>query len=971
VADGSRAAPRTRIWLLGAPRVEHEGKEIEVDTRKAIALLAYLAVTRRRHARDSLAGLLWPEYNQTRARAALRRTLSSLGAARAAGWLVADRESVDLLRDEIWVDVDSFRALLAECRTHGHSEGEVCSACLAPLSEAVALYRDDFLAGFSLRDSAAFDDWQFFQSEELRRELAGALERLSRGYSAREEWEQAIRHARRWIALDPLHEPAHRWLMQLYAWAGQRAGALRQYRECVRILEGELGVSPLEETTRIYEAIQENSLPPPPTLAGEGALQAEELAGEIAAEAPVRPHNDQLVGREVEWASLLGAYQAAGDAGHVVVLEGEAGIGKTRLAEAFLAYVAGRGSVTVAARCYPGETELAYGPFVEGLSGAIGGEDLAWRLEGIPGHFLAEASRLLPELAGLRPGLPSPPPLAAPGAQSRFFEGVCRVLLAVCEGPSPGVLFIDDAHWADASSLDLLAYLVRRLRPGLCVVLTWRGEQVPADHRLHGLVMEAQQARAATVLRLSRLSRAAVEELVRSVVGDEDGLGERLYDETEGLPLFVGEYLAAVASGSLAADEEAWSLPGGVRDLLHGRLGAVGETGWQVLNAAAVIGRSFDFDTVREASGRSEEEAVAAIEELTDRGLVEEVKGAGDRSPAYDFSHEKLRALVYEETSLARRRLLHRRVAEALARRAKRRRETGSLASQIAHHYRLAGQDAEAANYFRIAGKHARALYANRDALSHFRAALALGHPDAAKLHEAIGDLHTLLGDYGAALASYEASAALGEGDDLAGIERKLGSVYQRLGEWDLAGSHLEAALATQEGTDAAHLYADLALVAQHQGRDDLALERANRALELATGDERALTRAHNVLGVLASGRGDLEEARRHLERSLTLAEAAGDPAARVAALNNLALAYRNGGDLEQALERAEAALALCISLGDRHHEAALHNNLADLLHAAGRSEEAMQHLTHAVTIFAEVGEEGKLQPEIWKLAEW
>src|SRR5215210_4704115 len=971
--SGGVAVPRTTVLLLGAPRIEHEGEPIEVDTRKAIALLAYLAVTRRRHARDALAGLLWPEYNQTRARAALRRTLSALGEARAQGWLQVDREGVDLARNEVWVDVDRFRYLLAESRTHGHPETEVCPECLPPLSEAVELYRDDFLAGFTLRDSAAFDDWQFFQAEEMRRELAGALERLSRGYGALEEWERAVSYGRRWLALDHLHEPAHRWLMQLYAWAGQRAAALRQYRECVRVLDGELGVSPLEETTRIYEAIKENDLPPPPAFFRDQppAPRTEER------EAPESIHDEPLVGREQEWQSLLRAYAAAGTGGHVVVLEGEAGVGKTRLAEEFLAYAASRGSAIVAARCYPGETDLAYGPFVEGLSASIGREDVA-HLDEIPGHFLAEASRLLPELAGLRPGLPSPPPLAAPGAQSRFFEGVCRVLLAVCEGPSPGVLFIDDVHWADASSLDLLAYLVRRLRPGrrLCVVLTWRGEQVPADHRLRGLVTEAQQARAVTVLRLSRLDRAAVEELVRSVVGGEDGLGERLYDETEGLPLFVREYLAAIAKGSLAADEEAWSLPGGVRDLLHGRLGAVGETGWQVLNTAAVIGRSFDFDTMREASGRSEEEAVAALEELTDRGLVEEIKGAGDRSPAYDFGHEKLRALVYDETSLARRRLLHRRAAEALVRRAKRRRETESLAGQIAHHYRLAGQDVEAADYFKLAGEHARALYANREALAHFRAALALGHPDAAGLHEAVGDLRTLLGDYGGALASYEASAALGEGDDLTGIERKLGSVYQRLGEWDLAESHLEAALAQAETEPSgvrARLHADLGLVAQCQDRDDLALERASRALELAeaAGDERALTPAHNVLGVLASGRGDLEGARRHLERSLELAEAAGDPAARVAALNNLALAYRNGGELGQALERAEGALALCISLGDRHREAALHNNLADLLHAAGRSDEAMHHLTQAVTIFAEVGEEGKLQPEIWKLAEW
>src|SRR5919206_909890 len=637
-----RAVPRTTISLLGTPRIEVGGEPLEVDTRKAIALLAYLAVTRRRYARDALAGLLWPEYNQTRARAALRRTLSSLGRARAQGWLEVDRHSVGLGGNGTWVDVDSFRDLLAECRTHGHPEAEVCPECLPPLSEAVTLYRDDFMAGFALRDSAAFDDWQFFQAEELRGELAGALERLSRGDGALDEWEEAISYARRWLALDPLHEPAHRWLMQLYAWTGQRAAALRQYRECVRVLEEELGVSPLEETTRIYESIQENDLPPPPVFPQDrsSAPRVEEREASSAGMTPVFPHDEQLVGREREWGSLLRAHEAARTGEHLVVLEGEAGIGKTRLAEEFVAYAASQGSVTVTARCYPGEMDLAYGPFVEGLSAAIGREGVAARLGEIPAHFLAEAARLLPELAELRPGLPSPPPLDSPGAQSRFFEGIGRVLLAVCEGPSPGILLIDDVHWADASTLDLLAYLVRRLRTGrLCVVLTWRDEQVSADHRLRVLLRETQRARAVTVLRLSRLDRAAVEELVGSVVGKAGGLGRRLYDETQGLPLFLGEYLAAIANGSLAAEDEAWSLPGGVRDLLHGRLAAVGETGWELLKAAAVIGRSFDFDTVREASGRSEEEAVAALEELTGKGLVEEVKGTGERAVTYDFGH--------------------------------------------------------------------------------------------------------------------------------------------------------------------------------------------------------------------------------------------------------------------------------------------------------------------------------------------
>src|ERR671910_2873019 len=349
---------RTTITLLGTPRIEHDGVPVEVDTRKPIALAAYLAVTGQSQPRDALAGLLWPDYSQSRARAALRRTLSSFGKARAEGWLRADRESVGF-DDAIWVDVARFHDLLAGCKAHGHPESEVCPDCLPSLTEAVALYHDDFMAGFGLRDSVAFDDWQFFQSESLRKELAGALERLARGRGAIGEWEAAIAHARRWLAMDTLHEPAHRLLMALYAWSDQRAAALRQYRECVRVLDQELGVTPLEETTQLYRAIQENDLPPRPTLSERRpAVRREAEASmrplvETSHNVSRSPHNP-LVGRDLEWEALLGSYRSIEKGGHVVVVEGEAGIGKTRLAEEFVANVRATGATAVIARCFPG-----------------------------------------------------------------------------------------------------------------------------------------------------------------------------------------------------------------------------------------------------------------------------------------------------------------------------------------------------------------------------------------------------------------------------------------------------------------------------------------------------------------------------------------------------------------------------------------------------------------------------------------
>jgi DNA-binding SARP family transcriptional activator len=355
---------RTTISLLGTPRIEHNGVPVEVDTRKAIALVAYLAVARQSQTRDTLAGLLWPEYSQSRARAALRRTLSSLGQARAEGWLRTDRENVALVDDAIWVDVTRFHDLLAECKEHGHPESEVCLQCLPPLTEAAELYRDDFMAGFGLRDSIAFDDWQFFQSEGLRRELAGVLERLARGRGALGEWEAAVVHARRWLAMDTLHEPAHRLLMELYAWSDQRAAALRQYRECVRVLGQELGVAPLEETTLLYRAIQENDLPPRPTLSEHRSPtrhQKETPKGihpEPSREIP-RSSENPLVGRDQEWAALLESYRSVAEGGHVVVIEGEAGIGKTRLAEEFVDDVRAAGATAVVGPRYPGGKKKA------------------------------------------------------------------------------------------------------------------------------------------------------------------------------------------------------------------------------------------------------------------------------------------------------------------------------------------------------------------------------------------------------------------------------------------------------------------------------------------------------------------------------------------------------------------------------------------------------------------------------------
>jgi DNA-binding SARP family transcriptional activator len=904
------------IELLGTPRVRVDGAPLRVDTRKATALVAVLCLDGAQ-GRDPLVDLLWPELAPERGRAALRRTLSTLRSALGGRWLEADRSAVRLELDAETVDVARFRRLVASAPS-GRS-------AIAPLGEAVALHRGELLAGFGLRDSARFDDWQRDRAAELRGELEIALDRVVAELAAAGRPDEAIAHCQRRLALDPLHEPAHRALIRLYAVSGHRAEALRQYRECVRVLDRELGVRPLPETSELYDAVNE------------GVAVARPAPRPAAAEVAPGPARPPLVGRERELGLLLAQLEASVSGGRLAVLEGEAGVGKTRLGEELLARVAAAGGVALAVRAHEGESALPFGLGASLLRAAMeDGRDA--RLRDLPVHWRAEAARLVPEAGD--GGAPSAGD--GVGAQQRLHEGLVQVLGALLGGEgAPGAVLLDDLHSADPASLAVLGYLAGRLsgRP-LLIVAVWRPEEA-------GEQLALLRRRAEATVRLGRLGREDVA-LLAAAAGLERHAGW-LYAETEGLPLFVVEYLAALA-GAGAADE----LPGGVRELLSARLDAVGETAGQLLAAAAVIGRAFDVETLRAGSGRGEDETVAGLEELTRRGLITE----GEHG--YAFSHDKLLAIAYERTSLARRRLLHRRVAAELAARR-------ADAALVARHLLEAGMDAEAAEAFRQAGDRARELHASSEALEAYRSALALGHDEPAALREAIGDLHTLRGEYRAAIAAYEAAAALAEDEaDVAALEQKLGRVHDRRGDPELAERHLAEAL--RLGGESARVQADRSLVAYRRGEEAEAVALAERALSLGSAvmDEEAVAQAENTLGMLTGERT-------HLERAVELAERLADRSSvLVAALNNLALACGREGDAGRAIELTERALRLCSEQGDRHREAALHNNLADLFHRAGDEEASMAHLKQAVAIFAEVGgEDGEMQPEVWKLVEW
>jgi DNA-binding SARP family transcriptional activator/predicted ATPase len=931
-----------KLYFLGPPRIERAGQVTEPDTRKATALLAYLALTGEQQTRDALAALLWPEFDDKRAKAALRRTLSALKSSIGDEALIISRDLLGLAMNHIWCDVLEFQQLLTQDVTQKET--------------AVFLYRDDFLTGFSLRDSLPFDDWQLQQAEHLRRELTRVLEQLTHHYQAQGQFEAAIDRARHWLQLDPLREEAHRQLMQLYSWAGQRSAALQQYRNCVRILEEELGVPPLAETTQLYQSIQEERLSPPSPPSPLPFLAS-----------PLSPPPIPLVGRQRELELLQQWYTQVGPDGRFLAITGEIGIGKTRLAEQFQRELSH--AVTLRARCYEGEMHLAYAPFIQAMRMGLQQPHAPKRLQQIPAPWLAEAARLLPELVEWFPQLPTVPPLDWPGTPGRFLEGLSQILTALLHGSSPGVLWLDDVQWADTASLDLLAFLARRWqeRPFL-ILVCWREGDLPADHRLHHLLAEARREGIGTEIRLNRLDPQDVNKLVSAmVVSLPPDWITRLYQESEGLPFLVIAYLEAYFTSGEPATVH-WALPSTARDLFFSRLTQTSETGRQLLQAAAVIGRAFDFDLLQTTSGRSEEESLLALEELIAKYLL--VEQIGD-SP-YDYNHHKLSELVYSEMSLVRRRLLHRRVAQTLVTRLK---AQAALSSQIAAHYELAGLETEAAHFHQQAGDYARSLFAHREALTHYQSALALGHPQTADLHQFCGDSHLRLGEYSAALASYERAAALCDPQELPRLEQKIGQVHYRRGEWGLAERYFEQAAAqwgeTADPSDLARLYIDWSTTAYRAGDSDRARQYALQAQTYAH-EPLAQAYSHNILGILARHQGNTKAATIHFEASLQLAKTHDFGAVQIAALNNLALVETAVSHYEVAQSLLQTALQHCLTYGDRHWEAALRNNLADALHQLGQREAAMSQLKQAVAIYAEIGQEtGEWQPEIWKLMEW
>ena len=970
---GVTTSPSLHLSLFGPPTLVRAGEAVALPSRRVVALLAYLALEEGTHARDRLALLLYPDATRERGRARLRNLLSILGRELGPEALRTDRSGATLAGSALSVNASLLHALLADTASHGHPAGAVCGSCAEPLERAVALIGGPFMDGFALDDSPEFEAWQQQRHQVAQRDAGDALARLAALYRERGELDPALDVLQKLVALEPLDAAANRALIEVCARSGRRQAALRAYDAFAALLADELGAEPDDDARALRARVAAGELKPATRVS-------------VAIDA-TRDRATPLVGRERAWTHLQDAYARASHAGRFVGIEGESGIGKTRLAEAFAGEAAEAGTRVLTLRCYEGEGAWAYGPVVDALEAALRSDAGREALDTLAPARLSQLARLVDLYAlGARAEGTAAAPDAPPGdaAPRQLFEAVTEAVAALVAGVRPGIVLLDDLQWADGPTLELLTYAVRRLasRP-LLALATWRDDAVPRGHRLRALVAEAQRSGVGSVFHLERLEPAAVARLASRRPPFPPHLAARLHRETEGLPLLVVAYLAAFRGVADANDGEGpWPVPGDARDLLRARLDGTPARARPLLLAAAVLGRPADAALLGEVAMLTPEESVTAVEDLLGRGVLTETPDGN-----LTFSHEKLRVLAAEEASGARRALLHRRLAEALARRAAAE-GTDALAGQIAGHLREAGDAPAAASWFARAGRHARAVSASSEAIAHFRAALDLGHADTAGLLEAIGDLHTLVGHYGEAIVAYGAAldavvrapaggqqqggARAADGAALGRLKHKRAEVWGRLGEWERAEAAFERARHDVDAADRPALLADLGRMLHRRGDTGRAAEAARAALAGAEahGNARDAARAHNLLGSLARSAGEGAEARAHFERSLELAS--GDLELRVAALNNLALLWGAEGDTARALDFASSALELCRRLGDRPREAALHSNLADLLHERGDAEGAMRHLKDAAAIYADVAREAEAWvPEVWKLSEW
>jgi len=859
------------LYLLGRFEILREGRNLRADEwprRKAAALIKYLAI-QKRLVKDQAIDLFWPESdfdsganNLYRTLHDLRQTLNKSLGEDTSDLLFKFEDGVLSLNESVWVDALEFEHL---CSTLTKNQ----DVRIASLEEALALYKGDLLP------DDLYAEWTLTQRESLRRQHRDASLVLSTLYRDARQYDRIFPLLSPLLVYDKADEPVHRELMRAYALAGRRHDALRQYQTCVEALASELDLAPEPETSALYTQILNGELTSSPSRSTKVEKGTWSVADRLQ---PSR----FLVGRNVEFealsTSLLSVQQSKG---RTILIAGDQGVGKTLLAGEVLCAAAGAGMMTLSGTVHEQEGQLPYQPFIEAFD-----------------HYLVQH--------GQPPGENPITHFRGSGDpqqnQLGLFNAAAAFLIELAS-QAPVVLFIDDLHAADETSLHLFHYLARQTHTAQVVLLAacradWTGS---ATTPLSSLLNALYRERLSETVNLSPLEEDAAAQIVNQTLEGEavPQLLEAIQDIAEGNPFFIEEITRALLkSDQLEEYEGKWSpkpgaelhAPNDLEGLLRERAARLGPQVETVLTSAAVVGREFDFEILRRMTTLPEGELLDALDAALASNLLEETE------MGYRFRHALTRHALYNSLSRARRARLHGRAGEAIeAIYAIRSQALAPYVEDLAYHFNLSERRDRALGYLIQAGQKAANLYAFEVAVRHFEQALALMDALALKdpaqrwmILESMGSWYAILADTPRAVECFERALALQSTEswtpahhDHIRLHCSAANALITAGDMMAAETHLQLALSiANEPADApeiADLFYNIALLHWHKGEYQEALDAAQKSLDIAEHIQRteAIARAFEMLALACHSLGEWQRGL-HFEEQRALLAGAG-----------------------------------------------------------------------------------------------